>query len=237
MEELIKVTQNENGELLVSGRELHEFLGVGRDFTTWIKGRIAKYDFIEDADFTVISLIHQNGGIKTGRGGDVKSVDYAIKLDMAKELAMVENNDKGKQARRYFIQCEKKLKEIVKQDSYLISDPIERAKRWIEEQEEKRALEQKVKDNEHMVLLAEKRLDNGKCISITDATKSEGLKRGQITKWAKDKGYLHKTITEVNKAGEDYFKIYCKDGVHSQIGITDKGLKHIHINLDEIKTY
>lgn len=193
---------------------------------------MSEYGFIENEDFVAITQKKV-----TAQGNETTYIDHAIKIDMAKEISMIQRNDKGKQARRYFIQCEKKLKEIAKQDSYLISDPIERAKRWIEEQEEKRALEQKVKDNEHMVLLAEKRLDDGKCISITDATKSEGLKRGQITKWAKDKGYLHKIITEVNKAGEDYFKIYCKDGVHSQIGITDKGLKHIHINLDEIKTY
>ena len=231
MEELIKVTQNENGELLVSGRELHKFLEVKARYNDWFK-RMSEYGFIENEDFVAITQKKV-----TAQGNETTYIDHAIKIDMAKEISMIQRNDKGKQARRYFIQCEKKLKEIVKQDSYLISDPIERAKRWIEEQEEKRALEQKIKDDAPMVLLAEKRLDDSKCISITDATKSEGLKRGQITKWAKDKGYLHKTITEVNKVGEDYFKIYCKDGVHSQIGITDKGLKHIHINLDEIKTY
>ena len=231
MEELIKVTQNENGELLVSGRELHKFLEVKARYNDWFK-RMSEYGFIENEDFVAITQKKV-----TAQGNETTYIDHAIKIDMAKEISMIQRNDKGKQARRYFIQCEKKLKEIIKQDSYLISDPIERAKRWIEEQEEKRALEQKIKDDAPMVLLAEKRLDDSKCISITDATKSEGLKRGQITKWAKDKGYLHKTITEVNKVGEDYFKIYCKDGVHSQIGITDKGLKYIHMNLDEIKTY
>ena len=105
--ELIKI-KNDNGKQLVSGRELHEFLGVGRDFTTWIKGRISKYDFIENEDFTIVSLIPQNGG--ASHGGQNK-LDYIISIDMAKELSMVENNDKGKQARKYFIQCEKKLKE------------------------------------------------------------------------------------------------------------------------------
>ena len=52
-------------------------------------------------------MVPQNGGIKTGRGGDVKSVDYAITIDMAKELSMVENNPKGRKARKYFIQVEK----------------------------------------------------------------------------------------------------------------------------------
>lgn len=109
MQELIKI-KNENGKQLVSARELHEFLEVGRDFTTWIKSRINKYDFTENTDFTVVNIAHQNGG--ASHGGQNK-VDYAISVSMAKELSMVENNDKGRLARRYFIECEKVLKENV----------------------------------------------------------------------------------------------------------------------------
>ena len=104
MQELIKIEVKENGQKLVSARELHEFLQVGRDFTTWIKGRIEKYDFVENVDFTVVRSFHRNGG-KGGRPQE----DYAITIEMAKELCMVENNDYGKMARRYFIECEKKL--------------------------------------------------------------------------------------------------------------------------------
>lgn len=110
--ELIKITTNESGVNCVSARELHEGLEVKRDFTTWIKGRINKYDFEENTDYIKVSLIHQNGGIKNGRGGDTKSVDYIITVDMAKELCMVENNDLGKKFRKYFIACEKKLQEV-----------------------------------------------------------------------------------------------------------------------------
>ena len=110
--ELIKITTNESGVNCVSARELHEGLEVKRDFTTWIKGRITKYDFEENTDYIKVSLIHQNGGIKNGRGGDTKSVDYIITVDMAKELCMVENNDLGRKFRKYFIACEKKLQEV-----------------------------------------------------------------------------------------------------------------------------
>ena len=110
--ELIKITTNESGVNCVSARELHEGLEVKRDFTTWIKGRITKYNFEENTDYTKVSLIHQNGGIKKGRGGDTKSVDYIITVDMAKELCMVENNDLGRKFRKYFIACEKKLQEV-----------------------------------------------------------------------------------------------------------------------------
>ena len=124
---------------------------------------------------------------------------------------------------------------IVKQDSYMIDNPVDRAKRWIEEYEEKLALENKIQEDAPLVSLAEERLSFDDCVSITDATRTFDLKRGQLTKWAKNNGYIHKTITEVNQAGLEYFKIY-DNGGFKNIGITKKGLKFIEINLDEIKT-
>ena len=93
-----------------------------------------------------------------------------------------------------------------KPDSYTIDDPIERAKRWIEEAEARKALEIKIKENEPKVALADKRLDKKGCLSITDATQSLNLKKGYITRWAKAKGFLHQSITEVNKAGKNFLK-------------------------------
>lgn len=89
-------------------RELHQFLGNGDMFANWIKERICQYDFIENQDFALVSA---NTKIKTGRGGDRRSKDYHITLGMAKELAMVERNDQGKAARKYFIECERQLLE------------------------------------------------------------------------------------------------------------------------------
>ena len=136
--ELIKI-KNDNGKQLVSGRELHEFLGVGRDFTTWIKGRISKYDFIENEDFTVVESFHQNGG----KGGRPEK-DYIITIDMAKELSMVENNDKGKQARKYFIQCERKLKEVASSQKALPQDYLSALKALVQAEEEKALMKPKV---------------------------------------------------------------------------------------------
>lgn len=105
--ELIKLNeQNINNQIIktVNARELHEFLGSKQEFSTWIRSRVEKYEFIEDQDFLIIlSKIPQKGR---------PSKEYYISLDMAKELAMVENNEKGREARRYFIQCEKELREI-----------------------------------------------------------------------------------------------------------------------------
>ena len=107
MNELIKLqpqTINGNAVETVSARELHTFLEVGRDFSTWIKDRISKYEFVETTDYIMLP--------KTGElenKGLQGKIEYFVTLDMAKQLAMVENNEKGKQARKYFIECEKKL--------------------------------------------------------------------------------------------------------------------------------
>ena len=78
----------------VNARELHAFLEVRSKFADWIKNRISEYDFTVNQDFTTVSKFLENGG---------RSIDYYITLDMAKELSMVERNEKGKQARKYFI--------------------------------------------------------------------------------------------------------------------------------------
>ena len=74
----------------VNARDLHAFLEVGRDFSSWIKNRIEVYGFAESVDYvTTENLVRQNGGIKK-HGGGRRSVEYLVSIDMAKELAMVE---------------------------------------------------------------------------------------------------------------------------------------------------
>ncbi|MGU9939418.1 antA/AntB antirepressor family protein [Empedobacter brevis] len=102
MGELIKITV-ENGNSSVSARELHSFLESKQQFGNWIQNRINEYNFIENEDFEVFNKI-----IKNSKGGR-PTKEYALTMDMAKELAMVERNEKGRQARRYFIACEKRL--------------------------------------------------------------------------------------------------------------------------------
>jgi len=88
----------------VNARDLHEFLENGDKFTTWMKERINQFGFIENQDF-----VSYSANAEKPQGGR-PSIDYFLSLDMAKELSMVERNEKGKQARQYFIQCEKNLK-------------------------------------------------------------------------------------------------------------------------------
>lgn len=102
--ELIKITEH-NGNKAVSARELHDFLEVKSKFAEWINRRIDEYGFINGQDFISFSEISEKPS------GGRPTVEYAISLDMAKELSMVERTEKGKQARRYFIECERRLKE------------------------------------------------------------------------------------------------------------------------------
>lgn len=95
-------TINNEPTLLCNARDLHAFLGVGKDFSTWINDRISEYGFKANLDYTVFS---PDLGKTVGR----RRKDYHLTLDTAKETAMVERNEKGRQIRRYFIECEKKL--------------------------------------------------------------------------------------------------------------------------------
>ncbi|MFL9592744.1 antA/AntB antirepressor family protein [Aeromonas schubertii] len=99
--------QEIDGKLIqaVNARELHAFLKVGRDFSTWVQERIGEYHFIEGIDYTVVeTLSSPTSGSSKARPQRVK--EYHLVLNMAKELAMVERNEEGRRARRYFIDCE-----------------------------------------------------------------------------------------------------------------------------------
>lgn len=93
--------QNQSVQLC-NARDLHQFLEIGTKFADWINGRIKQYGFIQGEDYFLNSGNRSDN--KPGRG----RTEYHLTLDMAKELAMVENNDKGRQIRRYFISLERK---------------------------------------------------------------------------------------------------------------------------------
>ena len=106
MNELINITKttiNDEEVNAVNGRDLHRKLGSKRQFGDWIKDRLE--GFIEGKDF----LISQNCETK-GRGGDKRSVDYIISLDVAKHIAMLERNEQGRKIRQYFIEVEKQYR-------------------------------------------------------------------------------------------------------------------------------
>jgi anti-repressor protein len=103
---LVPIYETNDGDRTINAREMHAFLESRQDFSNWIQGRILKYGFVEGEDFSIILLKNP----KT-RGRPTK--EYFITLDMGKELAMVENNEKGRAVRKYYIAYEKAHKALV----------------------------------------------------------------------------------------------------------------------------
>lgn len=104
MTELVKIETNENMEPVVRGRDLHKMLGVATAYKDWFP-RMCEYGFIEGQDFK--PLIFEQVQIEGNREVKRQLTDHLIKIDMAKELCMIQRTEKGKQARQYFIQIEK----------------------------------------------------------------------------------------------------------------------------------
>jgi phage anti-repressor protein len=102
------LTEDNEDSMRVNARELYEQLKVKSKFADWIKNRITKYDFVENKDYNLISK-----NLETRTGGTIVK-EYNITLDMAKEISMIENNEIGKSARKYFILMEKAINKMIK---------------------------------------------------------------------------------------------------------------------------
>lgn len=209
--ELIKITEHD-GKRAVSARELHKFLESKQDFSTWIKNRIEKYDLVENQDYATAPQIYG-----TANRGYSTRLEYALTIDAAKELSMVEGNERGKLARKYFIACEKRLKEM-SMASYQIDDPIARAQRWIEEQKEKKRIEEqnkvlavenkeqadKIAADAPKVLFANALKASDRSILVGELAKilkQNGCDTGQkrLFAWLRENGYLMKGGSERNQ--------------------------------------
>ena len=103
MKDLIKITTNDKGQQLVSGRELHEFLEIRTKYKDWFP-RMVEYGFEEGIDFVMVAQKRATNNLKNPV---TTVIDHAISIDMAKEISMIQRTEKGKQARLYFIECEK----------------------------------------------------------------------------------------------------------------------------------
>ena len=133
MENLIRITEHD-GKQAVSARELHAFLEIGTRFDNWIK-RMFEYGFVENTDYVKFECPNLDADYQW---------DYALTLNCSKEISMIQRTEKGKQARQYFIACEEKLKEVVKQltpaEMFL-----QNAQLMVEHDRRLEAIEQKVK--------------------------------------------------------------------------------------------
>lgn len=181
MKELIKVTTNENNEQLVSGRELHEFLKVNTPYKKWFD-RMSDYGFVENIDFLVTDIFVPNSN-----GGKQYQIDHAMKLDMAKEISMIQRTEKGKQARQYFLQVEKAWNSeemILMRSRQILERKVETLQLENEEMKPKALFADSVSASHTSILVGE----------LAKLIKQNGVDIGskRLFSWLREKGYLIK---------------------------------------------
>ena len=232
MSDLIKIT-TKDGKQLVSARELHDFLGIGVHFSTWMK-RMCEYGFEEDIDFSILKSSNPNGGI-------AKIDDYVITIDMAKEISMIQRTEKGKQARLYFIECEKKLKEVDVKANLLLSiynggqEGIAAAKKLTELEVEEATKPLLPKAEFYDKVLNPTDEENGftKLLTATEIAKDLGMTARQLNNILHEKRIIYKQgKTWVLYSKYDYLmsEKYCDYSINefgNTLKWTEKGRKFI----------
>lgn len=162
---IIPLTTTSEGVQAVMGRDLHAFLEVQSNYTTWVNRLIEKYGFIAGQDF--IPKLEKSSG---GR----PSENHVLTMDMAKEISMVQNNQKGREARQYFIECEKRAKQIASFNPELLPR-VELLQLALESERARLELEKK---NSEMAPKAEAYdafLGDGGCYSVSAVAKMLGI--------------------------------------------------------------
>ena len=254
MNELIKLNETEiNNETVqtVNARELHEFLGVGKVFAAWIRSRLDTLGSIEGQDYIVLSgesLLSQIGkqteeGSKS-RGGHNR-LEYFVTLDTAKHLAMMEKNDKGKEIREYFIECEKQLKQIFSpKQKFLLSileadDELSRAvainqyevgyvkpleNKVVEQEEQITVLQPKGKFYD-AVVQSETLLDIGE---VSKLLNYKGLGRNNLFRYLRENSILNnKNLPYQTYIDRGYFKIVESSWVNPSTKLVEVSIKTV----------
>lgn len=187
MNQLISITTNENDEQLVSGRELHGFLEVKTPYPKWFE-RMTDYGFSEDVDYVVTDIF-----VRNSNGGRQTQIDHAMKLDMAKEVSMIQRNDKGKQARQYFLEVEKAWNNpdmIIKRAMDLQARKIIQLETKVDELKPKALFAEAVESSKGSILVRD----------LAKILKQNNVEIGEkrLFAWLRDNGYL------IKKLGSDY---------------------------------
>lgn len=230
--ELIKVRQENFGPATiqtVNARELHAFLEVGKKFADWITDRIEQFGFTENQDFVVIPEIGKNPN------GGRPAKEYHLTLDMAKELSMVERNEKGKQARLYFIECERRAKDPVA----LLNDPAAMRGLLLTYSEKVLALEETVKEIQPKADALDRIAGTNGLACMTDAAKVLGVKRKDLItylhahRWIYRRGSKwvgHEDKTRQGLLDHKYHQVIGSDGYERQeptVYVTPKGVSKL----------
>ena len=197
--ELIPLTTasiGDESQQTVNARELHAFLEVKSEFRNWIKNRIDGVGFEEEKDYVTFGKNLPNGG---------KSTEYYVSVSMAKELAMLERNSKGKQARLYFINCEKIAKS--KKSTFVIPDNLPDALRLAADlaakakklEHEKTQLQLQAANDAPKVEFTEAVTAGATDVNITAAAKTLGIGPRKFFDWLRQKGYIYKQSNQANQ--------------------------------------
>ena len=191
MQELIKVTE-ENGEQLVSARELYNFLEVTERFSNWFE-RQMQFGFEESIDFIGCKFFNTQA--------NQELQDYVLKIDMAKEISMLARSEKGKQIRKYFIELEKAWNSPEK----IMARALQIANHQIE------TYKQQIEYQKPLVEFADKMLGSKDSLLIRVYAKllnDEGLKIGEkkLYSWFRDNGYLNRS-NEPYQQYMEYFEV------------------------------
>lgn len=186
MNELIPVQPHDTLIQAVNARELHTFLNSRQQFADWVKNRISDYDFVEDQDFVCVSETYETQRADGQRGVTTRK-EYYITLEMAKELSMVERNEKGKEARKYFIECEKHLKRYISRMSY-----AQALRAYADEVEAREKLEEQLAIAEPKVEYFDALVDRNLLLNFTTVAKELGVKRKVLINYLLDNGYIYR---------------------------------------------
>ena len=179
MNNLINITLNENHEPVVSGRQLHETLGVKTRYNDWFN-RMTEFGFTKNEDYLAITQKRV-----TAQGNATNQTDHIIKLDMAKEIAMIQRTDKGKEVRKYFIQVEKDFNspEKIMARALLMADKkVHKLEAQIEADRPKVLFADAVSASKSSCLIGE----------LAKILKQNGIDIGQnkLFQWLRSNGYL-----------------------------------------------
>ena len=231
MNQLIKVNTNEN-DITLSGRELHEFLDIGTEYPKWFE-RMTEYGFTKGEDYLVHYYDKNSSEVKNDDAEKMSAnqrsakgiiINHEIKLDMAKEIAMIQRNEKGKQARKYFLEVEKAWNSpemIMKRALEIANKRVENLQ--LENTQQKQIIgELKPKADYTDIILKNKGL-----VTITQIAKDYGLS-GQALN---DKLHELKVQYKIGEQWLLYSKYHAKGYTHSEtIPITRKnGMKDVNM--------
>jgi anti-repressor protein len=200
MNELIRVRKSDGGKDIVSARELYSFLEITTDFTTWCK-RMFEYGFIEGTDYVFIKSGEPE--LQLFNNPNPK-MDAALTLDCAKEISMLQRTDKGKEARLYFIACEKAL--IEKSKLSLPSNYLDALKALVISEEQKALQQEKIKELEPKAEVYDKISDSTGLKSISQIAKILGTGEILFFAWLRKELILISNKHEWNLPYQQYIK-------------------------------